>query len=66
MSSSAYRPQPFLFVSTRSCTIPKGPCAQIVYNLPEKYLNRAFFKANVYPIWVHGPLGSVSVSGPEY
>ena len=36
---------------------PKGPCTQIVYTLAPKYLNRGYFKAKVYTIWVHGPLG---------
>ena len=36
---------------------PKGPCTQIVYTLRPMYLCREYFKANVYTIWVHGPLG---------
>ena len=35
---------------------PKGPCAQIANTLALKYLYRAYFKAKVYTIWVHGPL----------
>ena len=35
----------------------KGPCTQIVYTLDPMYLYRDYFKANVYTIWVHGPLG---------
>ena len=35
---------------------PKGSCAQIVYTLGPMYLYREYFKANVYTIWVHGPL----------
>ena len=34
-----------------------GPCAQMVYTLAPKYLYRDYIKANVYTIWVHGPLG---------
>ena len=37
--------------------IPKGPCTQIVYTLVPMYLYREYFKAKVYTIWVHGPLG---------
>ena len=40
----------------RSC-YPKGPCTQIVYTLGPMYLYREYFKANVYTISVHGPLG---------
>ena len=36
---------------------PKGPCTQIVYTLALKYLYRDYIKADVYTIWVHGPLG---------
>ena len=36
---------------------PKGPCAHIVYTLAPMYLYRDYFKANVYTIRVHGPLG---------
>ena len=36
---------------------PKGPCTQIVDTLAPKYPNRDYFKAKVYTIWVHGPLG---------
>ena len=39
--------------------VPKGPCAQIVYTLAPKYPYRVYFKAKVYTIWVHGPLGGV-------
>ena len=39
---------------------PKGPCTQIVYTLGPMYLYREYFKAKVYPIWVHGPLGPVN------
>ena len=35
----------------------KGPCTQIVYTLAPKYLYKDYFKAKVYTIWVHGPLG---------
>ena len=38
---------------------PKGPCTQIVYTLAPKYLYRDYFKAKVYTIWVHGPLGGI-------
>ena len=38
-------------------TVPEGPCTQIVDTLALKYLNRDYFKAKVYIIWVHGPLG---------
>ena len=38
--------------------IPEGPCTQIVDTLALKYLNRDYFKAKVYSIWVHGPLGN--------
>ena len=38
--------------------LPKGPCTQRVYTLAPKYLDRDYFKAKVYTIWVHGPLGS--------
>ena len=36
---------------------PEGPCTQIVDKLAPKYPNRDYFKAKVYTIWVHGPLG---------
>ena len=36
---------------------PKGPCTLIVDSLAPKYLYRDYFKAKVYPIWVHGPVG---------
>ena len=35
--------------------IHRGPCTQIVYTLPAKYLKRAYFKVKVYAIWIHGP-----------
>ena len=35
--------------------------AQIVYTLALKYLCRDYIKAKVYTIWVHGPLGYVSL-----
>ena len=34
----------------------KGPCTQIVYTLAPKYLYRDYFQANVFTLWVHGPL----------
>ena len=37
--------------------IPKGPCTQIVYTLVPMYLYTEYFKAKVYTIWLHGPLG---------
>ena len=37
---------------TRSCQ-----CAQIAYTVALKYLNRDYFKAKEYAIWVHGPSG---------
>ena len=39
------------------CLNPKGPCTQIVHTLGPMYLYMAYFKAKVYTIWVHGPLG---------
>ena len=36
---------------------PKSPCTQIVYTLAPKYLYKDYFKAKVYTIWVHGPVG---------
>ena len=36
---------------------PNGPCAQIVYALAPKYPCREYFKATVYAVWEHGPLG---------
>ena len=36
---------------------PKGPCIQIVDALAPKYLYRDYFKAEVYTIGGHGPLG---------
>ena len=42
---------------THGCIYPKGPCTQIVYTLAPMYLYREYFKANVYTIQVHGPLG---------
>ena len=36
---------------------PKGPCTQMAYTLAPMYLYREYFKAKVYTIWVHGPLG---------
>ena len=38
---------------------PEGPCAQIVCPVGPKYLYRDYFKAQVYTIWVHGPLGAL-------
>ena len=38
-------------------TDPKGPCTQIVYTSGPMYRYREYFKAKVYTIWVHGPLG---------
>ena len=35
----------------------KGLCTRIVYTLTPKYLHRDYFKANVYTVWTHGPLG---------
>ena len=35
----------------------KGPCTQIVYTFGPMSLHREYFKANVYTVWVHGPLG---------
>ena len=40
--------------------IPKGPCTQIVYTSAPMYLNRDYFKAKVYTIWVHGPFANAS------
>ena len=42
---------------------PEGPCTEIVYTLAPKYLYRDYFKAKVYTIWVHGPLGFGSDPG---
>ena len=39
--------------------IPQGPCTQRVYTLVPMYLHRECFKAKVYTIGVHGPLGNV-------
>ena len=44
------------FDASEHCN-PKGPCTPIVYTLAPKYLHRDYFKAKVYTIWVHGPLG---------
>ena len=35
---------------------PKG----LVYTWAPKYLRRDYFKAQVYTIWAHGPLGEVT------
>ena len=35
----------------------KGARTQIVYTLGPMFLQREYFKAKVYTIWVHGPLG---------
>ena len=45
----------------------KGPCAQRVYTLAPKYLNRDYFKANAYTSWAHGPLGYTTIVevGPQ-
>ena len=47
-----------LYPKGYSCSnfLPKGPCTQIVYTLAQEYLEREYFKAKVYTIWVHGPL----------
>ena len=47
-----------LTVYNTSNSYPKGPCAQIVSTLGPMYL-RQYFKAKVYTIWIHGPLGVV-------
>ena len=44
---------------------PKGSCTQIVYTLGPMYLYREYFKAKVYTIWVHGPLGLVCKASQE-
>ena len=36
-----------------------GPQTQLVYTLGPMSLYREYFKAKVYTIWVHGPLGKV-------
>ena len=36
---------------------PKGPCAQILYTLALMKSLYRYFRASVYSIWVHGPLG---------
>ena len=36
---------------------PKGPCTQIVHTLAFKLSLYRYFRAKVYGIWVHGPLG---------
>ena len=38
---------------------PKCPCTLIVlvYTLAPKYLYKNYFKAKIYTIWVHGPVG---------
>ena len=38
-----------------------GPCTHIVYTLAPKYPNRDYFKAKVYAVWVHGPLGDMNI-----
>ena len=40
---------------------PESPCTQIVYTLGPMYLYREYFKAKVYTIRVHGPLGIAAV-----
>ena len=40
---------------------PKGPCTQIVDTLAQKYLYGEYFKGKVYTIWVHGPLGLITL-----
>ena len=45
--------------ASKPLTIPKGPCTQIVYSLGPMYLHKEYFKAKVYTIWIHGPLGNV-------
>ena len=42
---------------------PKGPCSQILNTLGPMYLHSEYFKAKIYTIWVHGPLGFCSESG---
>ena len=57
---STQTPQPEILQALQPETIdpnPQGPCAQIVYTVAPKYLYGDYFKANVYTIWVHGPLG---------
>ena len=55
-----------LHMATARWRHPKGPCAQIVYTLGPipMYLYREYFKAKVYTIWVHGPLGTGSRPEP--
>ena len=38
-----------------------GPCTQIVSTLAPKHLYRDYFKASVYTIRAHGPLGVISI-----
>ena len=45
---------------------PKGPCAQIVYTLGPMYIYRDDFKAKVYTIRVHGPVGIVKDVEPHF
>ena len=36
---------------------PKGPCRYMVYNSGPKGFPYTYFKAQVYPIYLHGPFG---------
>ena len=55
--------RPVILGTAPTLDCPKGPCTQIVYTLAPKYLYGDYFKANVYTIWVHGPLGLLLYGG---
>ena len=40
-----------------AASLPKGPCTYIVYTWALKGLPYSSFRAQIYTIWVHGPLG---------
>ena len=44
---------------------PTGPCTQKVDALALKYSLYRYFKAKVYTIWVHGPLGKYRKEAQE-
>ena len=42
----------------------KGPCSEMVDTLPPECIYRDYVKADVYTIWVHGPLTYSRVTCP--
>ena len=42
----------------KSVKLPKGPCRYMVYTWGPKGFPYTYFKAQVYPIHLHGPFGT--------